>query len=87
MGCKEYQKGNYKILRTEPQGNMPKFWNTVKQVLKWKFLVCNTFANKKYKFKTSAQLSTQESGKRNKEHTPKGTRKETLRLKGVISER
>ena len=49
MGCKEYQKGNYKILRTEPQGNLPKFWNTVKQVLKWKFLVCNTFANKKIK--------------------------------------
>ena len=48
---------------------MPKFWNTVKQVLKWKFLVCNTFANKKEKLKTSAQLSTQESGKRSKEHT------------------
>lgn len=81
MGCKEYHKGNYKILRTEPQGNMPKFWNTVKQVLKWKFLVCNTFANKKEKLKTSAQLSTQESGKRSKEHTPKGTKKGNIKTK------
>lgn len=84
MVWKKYHKENYKIPRTERQGNVicQNFWNTVKQVLRWKFLVWNTFANKQERLKTSAEHSTQESGKSSSKHTLKGIEKETVTLTG-----
>lgn len=50
---------------------VPKIWNTVKQVLRGKFLVWSTFGSKQERLKaTNVKHSTQESGKRSHKHTP-----------------